>query len=699
MRKLILILLLLPLYATSQQEAEKTHELSEVRVLHTGAATALRQSVQQVTVVDAKKYYSRPSGAIDILGQASGIRIRQDGGLGSRADFAVNGISGKQVKLFIDGIPASYFGAGASLNTLPVNTIDRLEIYKGVVPVHLGADALGGAINIVTRQQLSNYLEATYALSSFHTQRVTVNARYRLPRNVFVNTTAFYNYSRNNYGITAEVPNQFGNPVQQKVKRFHDRFSNYYTAVELGITGKKWADLASLTLNASGIGQQVQHNVVMTQPYGKVTYAEQVWNSFFKYNKYQVLPGVDVQLFGGAGYTRGHFIDTSFNAYAWDGTVVNRRSYGGEISSSRNNLLLHTINSVARLLLSYTPDTLTRISFNVTGTSFHRKGEDTVAAAFYGQDFYTSPTRMHKLVTGISAERHTPQRKWTSLTAIKWYYYSATGFTVENAVLQTASNRMGQWGAAQSFRHVFNPSLAARFSYEYATRLPDELEVFGDYALTKASPGLQPEKSHNLNLSAQYTRSHVRAEVTGFYRRLQDIIYLRTSQFFAKYQNLLQAQITGIEGECTLQPWPLLQFTGNATWQRILNKSRGSSSGTTDDRYYNLQLPNMPWLMGNAGLQYTQPHLFRRGNTLTCWYNAAYVHRFYLYWANDGRADQKATIPGQYIQQAGLSYTWLHNRYTASCEMQNLANARAYDNFNVQKPGRSIHLKLKVFIP
>lgn len=676
-----------------------TRELSQVRVVHTMEATALKQSVQQVTIADAKKYYQRSAGAIDILGQAAGVRVRQDGGLGSRADFAINGISGKQVKIFIDGIPATYFGAGAALNALPANVIDRLEIYKGVVPVYLGADALGGAVNIVTRQQAADYLEATYAISSFNTHRATLNARRRWANNAFLNTAVFYNYSNNNYPIEAEVPNLFGNPVKQQVKRFHDRFSSYYAAVETGVQHKRWADLVSITFNASGTSQQVQHNVVMTQPYGKVTYAEQAWNSYAKYVKSNLLPGVDIHVFAGAGYVKGHFIDTSLNAYAWDGSVVNRRSYGGEISSSRNNLLLHTVNAVGRVLLSYQPDSLTRITFNTITTHFTRKGKDSIAAAYYGQDYYTSPTRMWKLVSGLSAERQLLRHRLSSLTTLKWYTYQATGITINNTLQEIATTQLSQWGVGQSFKYVFTPAWLVKASYEYATRLPDEQEVFGDYALTKANPALQAEKSHNINLGMQWKRPHFRAELTGFYRRIDNIIYLRTSQFYAQYQNLLKAQVTGVEGECNWQPWSFVQLTLNATYQQILNKSSGINSGTTDDRYYNLRLPNIPYLLSNAGIQFSRPDVIARGNTLTCWYNAAYVHAFYLYWAADGRADQKAVIPTQLVQQAGFSYGMHHNRYTVSLEMQNLGNAKAYDNFNVQKPGRSLHCKIKYFIP
>lgn len=68
-------------------------------------------------------------------------------------------MSGNSVRYFIDGVPLETKGSGVSLANLPVNLIDHIEMYKGVVPAYLGADALGGAINIVTKKEKKNYLD------------------------------------------------------------------------------------------------------------------------------------------------------------------------------------------------------------------------------------------------------------------------------------------------------------------------------------------------------------------------------------------------------------------------------------------------------------------------------------------------------------------------------------------------------------
>ena len=147
-----------------------------------------------VTSIDTKKFENQNKDINEILDKSAGVRIRQDGGLGSNANFSLNGLSGKQVKFFIDGVPMDNFGSSLSLNNLPVNLVDNIEIYKGVVPIYLGADALGGAVNIITKKNIRNYVDASYSIGSFNTHRAAVLARVKNKNGVFFNSRDLFKY-------------------------------------------------------------------------------------------------------------------------------------------------------------------------------------------------------------------------------------------------------------------------------------------------------------------------------------------------------------------------------------------------------------------------------------------------------------------------------------------------------------------------
>ena len=69
-------------------------------------------------------------------------------------------------------------GTSFQINNIPVNLAERIEIYKGVVPVGFGGDAIGGAVNIVTNRRRRSFVDASYSYGSFNTHRSSVNAGY-----------------------------------------------------------------------------------------------------------------------------------------------------------------------------------------------------------------------------------------------------------------------------------------------------------------------------------------------------------------------------------------------------------------------------------------------------------------------------------------------------------------------------------------
>ena len=690
----VLWILCFPLTVVSQTPADTTRhqqQLKQVEIAAKSGGQQLLQSPQSVTVIDATKYYNRSAGAIDIIGQAAGIRVRQDGGLGSRAEFSINGISGKQLKFFLDGIPLDYFGAGAGLNILPVNIIDRIDIYKGVVPVELGADALGGAINIISRKNITDYTDVSYGYSSFNTHKGSLNFRRENKQHVFINVAGYYNAAANNYKVDVEIPMANGTTVPATVRRFHDHYTNYSGSVEVGISQKKWADVLSYSSIISGIQQDLQNNLVMSQPFGKVTYGERSWNNMLKYSKQQLLPGLDVNAMAGLNLTHTRFLDTSLNAYTWDGKIAARRAYGGETSGFAQDEKQRLRRGIGRINLTQHLDNNNVLNGNILGSWFRQQSDDPAAAAF--------PARMSKMTAGVAWSADVWEKQLTFITAAKYYAYSASGYIrQQGGDFIAAAEKQQQPGFSEALKWQINKRLIGKLSYEYASRLPDETEIFGDYALIKPNPSLIPETSHNLNAGVQWRSSKFVALVNGFYRQVDHIIYLKTSQFYSQYQNLLKAQVRGLEGDVAYTPVDFLNISANATYQDIINKSSAAGSGTVDDKYYNLRLPNTPYFFGNATIQFTKKDLFRKHTQWQCWYSMSYVNWFYLYWSVDGNAATKAVIPNQFLQHTGMNYSIQNGRFVVSAEVHNIADAKAYDNFSVQRPGRSFHIKIRTFL-
>lgn len=111
-----------------------TTELDEVVITSTGVSR-IKRSAFNAVAVDTKELQNTTKNLSDALAKAPGMKLRESGGVGSDMQLMLDGFSGKHVKVFIDGVPQEGVGSSFGLNNIPVNFADRIEVYKGVVPV------------------------------------------------------------------------------------------------------------------------------------------------------------------------------------------------------------------------------------------------------------------------------------------------------------------------------------------------------------------------------------------------------------------------------------------------------------------------------------------------------------------------------------------------------------------------------------
>ena len=140
------------------------------------------------------------------MAKVQGVNVQRGGKLGSDTRFSLNGLTDDQIRFFLDGIPLGFVGYSFGIANVPVNLIDRVEIYKGVVPIRFGADALGGAFNLVSPEGfLGTGGSASYQVGSFGTHRVALNLQHQADSSGFlIRGSAFYDFSKNNYEINVE---------------------------------------------------------------------------------------------------------------------------------------------------------------------------------------------------------------------------------------------------------------------------------------------------------------------------------------------------------------------------------------------------------------------------------------------------------------------------------------------------------------
>lgn len=126
--------------------------LEDIVVTAQYAPTSAEKAVHSIKVVDRKKMDAL--GAVnlrDVLTNETNIRISQDNVLGSST--SVQGLSGQNVKVLIDGVPViGRLGGDIDLSQINLNTIERIEIVEGPLSVEYGTNALAGTINLISKK-------------------------------------------------------------------------------------------------------------------------------------------------------------------------------------------------------------------------------------------------------------------------------------------------------------------------------------------------------------------------------------------------------------------------------------------------------------------------------------------------------------------------------------------------------------------
>src|SRR5690554_333278 len=248
--------------------------LSDVVV--TGSmADAMEKKGFAVNVIDTREISLQTVQVNDILDRTAGVRIRQDGGMGSRVNYNINGLSGNSIKIFIDGVPATNYGPSFSLSSIPPALIERIEVYKGVVPGYLSEDALGGAINIILKQRRNKSLTTSYSAGSFNTHQWNAAGSYRWSNGFTVDASAFYNYSDNNYKVWGKDIRFTDTDTWQKidsqgkrVTRFHDTYRSLGGKFNIGFTDVWWADQFLVGAVLSESYNEIQNGATMQVVYG-----------------------------------------------------------------------------------------------------------------------------------------------------------------------------------------------------------------------------------------------------------------------------------------------------------------------------------------------------------------------------------------------------------------------------------------------
>lgn len=670
--------------------------LDEVTVTTRSEMRKLRESAMPISVIGQRQLQGTASNINDVLARTVGVTVRNTGGMGSASRISVRGLEGKRMGMYIDETPMSQLSNFVALNDIPTNMIERIEVYKGIVPYKLGGSALGGAVNVVTKEYPPIYLDFSYEIGSFNTHQVSsVLKRTNRKSGLQFGVGGVVSYAKNNYKMT------LANLDGRIVERDHDRFNKIMGGMSVKAT-KWWFDemkweviLMKTRQEIQGIDLNVREAYNHSTSY--VTALTLKRNNFF-------LDGLDFDF--NAGYIIGKYglCDKAEHRYDWDGKVLPPvSSFGGEQNNFASDGNNRSNELTAKLNMGYTIDMHHALNLNIYAdhNSLHPNDSLMDKSLGFRANF---PSKMKTLTVGLSYDLTLFDGRFQNAFTLKEFLFSSHSRSIdiysvkEPQPVKTSKNYIG---FSNAMRYKFTNDLMLKASFNSEVRIPTSEELIGNGYSILASPALKPERTSGVNLGLLYR--HIKAdgglieiELNGFYNQLEDMIRFTPDMIptMARYRNFGSVRTKGVELEAKGDICPLLYLYANGTYQDLRDVRKTIPGTEVENPTRNKRIPNVPYLLANFGAELHKENLFGgSGQNTRLLFDASYIHQYFYDFEVSKYQERK--IPTSMTMDAALEHSFYNDRWTITFKVKNLTDRRIVSELNRPLPGRYIGIKVR----
>ncbi|WP_343330965.1 TonB-dependent receptor [Polaribacter staleyi] len=697
------------------------NQLDEVRITTKTEKTKKETQGFAVNVIKTKEASLRNIQTNELLNTTVGVKIRQNGGLGSEVKYSINGLSGSAVRIFIDGIPISTYGSSFSLNSIPPSMIKNIEVYKGVVPGHLADDALGGAINIILHKGAKTNFNISTSYGSFNTSQTSFNGLYRFKESgLTLKGSLFHNYSDNDYTVTGRsvlVTGLGGAQTPITAKRFNDAYRSTGGMAQIGFTDVKWADQFLIGFTGSDDYKEVQHGAFMTiTPYkGRFLKSNALLANLTYQKKDLFTKGLNINVNGMYGKRNRVVNDTVAWAYSWNGKRAidfrgNEYKYTWESQSEQGPTLLNINRKVTsiRTGLSYEINKQHKVFLNHLYNGIDREDSDELVSVL--ENTFKGTRDLTKNIYALTYEMNAFDNKLKTSFFGKYYQQKTTSIDpdietnsdgTQRIVDKIISSNKKFDGYGLALSYAIKPNITVLTSAEKAVRLPNETEVFGDNGDNVVENSfLNPEHSNNFNIgfrfgSFNFKKHDFTISTNLFTRNIKDRIGLpiinstNVDNDLIIYVNQGSGTSKGIEAQ--------LNYSYNNNFGLNFNLTRFDIK--IMNKGVEIAVPNTPFFTMNGSLRYSFKNVIQKKARLNLFYTMYFTDEFnYLNIPSGVSGADFFKVPKQFAQDLGLSYAFPNKKLVASFDVKNIFDKPVYDNLSVQKPGRAFYLKLNYTI-
>lgn len=673
--------------------------LEGITVIGKNEIRRLRDSGMPVSVISQQQLSGTTSNINDALAHTVGVTVRNTGGMGSASRLSVRGLEGKRMGMFVDDAPLGQMSNFVALNDIPTNMIERIEVYKGLVPYKFGGSALGGAVNVVTKEYPPVYFDVSYEVGSFNTHQLsTVLKRTDRKSGLQFGIGGVASYSDNSYRMRLD------NLDGRTVRRDHDMFRKYMGGLSVKAT-KWWFDEIKLELIYMDTHQEMQGiDVDIREAYNFA----RSFVSTLKFDREDFfVEGIDFTLDMACSYGRYGLKDKAMQCYDWDGNSLPPvSSFGGEQGTLPADGDNKSLDLIGKLNLSYLIDGHHTVNLNVyaANTNMFPKDELKDKALGFRSNFHS---RMSNATVGFSYDLTLFDGRFQNALTLKdFYYYSHSRSVDVYAIKEPEPVRVSKnyLGFSDALRYKLNRELMLKASLNSEVRIPTNEELIGNGYSILPSPALRPERTTGTNLGLLYRKEKndgglMELEFNAFYNTLKDMVRFSPDMIptMARYRNFGTVRTMGIELEAKGDVHPMLYLYANGTYQDLRDVRKMVPGTNVENPTHGKRIPNVPYLLANFGAEFHRENLFggRYQNTRV-FFDASYIHQYYYDFEMSAYQDRR--IPTSLTMDAAVEHSFLNDRLTFTLKAKNLADRRVISELNCPLPGRSFAFKVRYLI-
>ncbi|MCD8185931.1 MAG: TonB-dependent receptor [Rikenellaceae bacterium] len=160
---------------------EEASELIEnIVVSATRNETSKKEAPVIVNVLSHKLFESTASANLtEVMNFQPGLRVENNCGNCGTTQLRINGLEGQYSQILLDSRPIFSSLAGVyGLEQLPVGMIERVEVIRGGGSALFGASAIGGVVNIITKEPLRNSVSISNTTNLFPGGKADINTSF-----------------------------------------------------------------------------------------------------------------------------------------------------------------------------------------------------------------------------------------------------------------------------------------------------------------------------------------------------------------------------------------------------------------------------------------------------------------------------------------------------------------------------------------